>query len=162
MEPSPIRTERLSLDNGNILDIPFFSETHVPKRFCSRYARLSAEYIFGFEFPITHAWKMRHNPKIVVTSIDNNIFRDLSKKKKVKSGAMIGVYVPKSQHNLFWRPYTHLSLYLGEKNGNPVFLEQFEDKVRISSLSDYESNGLRLKEILVPADVVPKRIESSA
>ena len=155
MEPNPIRTEKLFLDNGDIIDIPFFSETHVPKLFCARYARLSAEYIFGFEFPVTHAWRMRHNPRVIVTSTNNNLFRKLYQEKKVKSGAMLGVYVPKSQHNLIWRPYTHLSLYLGEKNRNPIFLEQFDSEIRVSSLLDYESKGLKLKEILVPSDVAP-------
>ncbi|VVB83009.1 Uncharacterised protein [uncultured archaeon] len=97
----PIRTEKVSLDN-RVLDIPIFNKEQVPSLFCSRYARLSAEYIFGIKFPVTHAWKMRNHPQITALPTDNASFKILSNENRIESGSIVGVYVPKSQRRKFW------------------------------------------------------------
>jgi len=148
MNIAPVRTEKVSLDDKVILEIPFFNKEQVPDLFCARYARLSAEYIFGVKFPVTHAWKMRNHPQITALPTDNVSFKILSNENQIERGSIVGVYVPKSQRRKFWRHYTHLSVYLGEKDKIPVFLEQFGDKIRISNLTSYDSEGLKLKEIL--------------
>jgi hypothetical protein len=66
---------------------------------------------------------------------------------------LLGIYNPSSRYNDKARSsgagYTHVALFLGEKDGELYFADQFGSKIR-SKISDSElnQNGLEPREVM--------------
>ncbi len=140
----PIRIENILLDEGLNLEIPYFSKEDVPDSYCSRYARLSSEFIFGNKFPIAHVWKMREKKIIFPKEIDYDFFKN----KNIEYGSLVGITFLNSRAEILRDQYSHVSLYLGRKKGKPIFLEQFNKVIRVMNLEKYREENLIFREIL--------------
>jgi len=140
----PIRIENILLDQGLNLEIPYFSKEDVPDYYCSRYARLSSEFIFGNKFPIAHAWKMREKKIISHKEIDYDFFKN----KDLEKGSLVGIFFQNSRAEILRDQYSHIALYLGRKKGKPLFLEQFNKIIRVMNLERYKEENLIFREIL--------------
>jgi len=132
--PEPIETRSVCLDDG-LIEIPLYEASEMPEGFCSRYARLAADHIFGRIYPVVSAWRMREHTKVI----------DL---KDAQPGMLVGVYFEASEFNRSDRPYTHMSVYLGRQFGKSCFLEQFEDCIRTSDTIQYDMDGMAVVEVL--------------
>jgi hypothetical protein len=154
MEANPITTQSVKLDRDIQLEIPFFSSKDLQDCFCARYARLTSKLLFDKAFPIADAWNMRKQPGIIVKKANSSLFSSKYYREKVLPGTMVGIYTPDSRHNEEERPYTHISLYLGEQNSQAIFLEQFIHEIRLMDLRDYELAQLEIKEIIHPKRIV--------
>jgi hypothetical protein len=148
-KPIPSGAERYYLDEG-FVEVPLFPEDQMPSGYCARFARLSADYVFGKAYPAADAWKMRETEGVFTLPADENEIPKLAKSGVLVPGMLVGVHYKRSSFTSRDLPYTHLGLYLGEQNGKPVFLEQFCDEIRISRLSDYKKSEFEIREILGP------------
>ena len=152
----PIKLEKVVLDRELSLNFPVYSNKDVPNLYCARYARLSTKFMFGNVFPLADAWKMRNQKGVQTCKVNETIFQKESK-FNVRPGSLVGIYTPDSRYLDKPLIYTHLSLYLGKKKDNPLFLEQFVDEIRLITLNEYQKYGLEIKEILSPMTVVPNK-----
>jgi hypothetical protein len=148
MNVKPIKTEKINLDREVQLEIPFFNLENLPDYFCARYARLSSQFSFGKIFPVAHAWNMRSKQGVIITPVNNRFFELPFHRKQIKPGSLVGIYTSDSRYNGELKPYTHLSLYLGEKNRHSLFLEQYIHDIRLIKLKDYERGNMEIREVL--------------
>jgi len=116
----------------------------IDERNCAKYARLSAEKLFGLSYAQADAWHMGRTPGNYVVWRKNESKEDYS--KIIKPGDLLGIYIRTSPSNRFDRSYTHLALYLGEGK----ILHQFGKEALISNLDRLISNKYYcvLKEII--------------
>jgi hypothetical protein len=147
--PDTMRTESIYIDPDKKIDVAFFDD--MPECHCARYARLAADYVFGLNYPVASAWKMREQTPHQKTN--NGEFMMLSTIEAVKPGVLVGIYFPGSKFNADGRPYTHMSLFVGLQNGKPIFLEQMVDEIRRISIEDYALEGMQIREIIYPITV---------
>lgn len=146
--PQPNDIETLRLDDALKLQIPKYGADQLPPRFCSRYARLAADFIFDVQFPTADSWQMREKPHVFTRPADNYSFSLLARRQTVTPGMMVGIYCRGTEYDDGIRLYTHLALFLGQQQGQPLFLEQFGDQIRVMSLDDYVLDKLQIREVL--------------
>lgn len=147
LHPAPIRRERFYLDERSI-DVPLFDSGELPQSYCARFARLASENLFGKNYPISDAWDMRDSDGVFSLALGDDGVVYATKNGILTPGMLVGSYYKWSRANDGKRPYTHLSLYVGTHHGEPVFLEQFRNEVRLSTMRDYDLSGLEVREIL--------------
>ncbi len=139
---------------GEVPDGPVYDSKTLPSTNCSRYIRLSAKDLFGKNYPSGDAWDLRD--KEGVEEIRVNSYEDLKKlfgSGHLKQGMVLGIYNPKSRYNSRAEKsgagYTHVALFLGEKNGELYFADQFGSQIRTKmSDSDLKRKGLEPREVL--------------
>jgi hypothetical protein len=157
MEHEILKTNRVSVTDGvesKVLDVPVYHKELVPPDYCSRYARLAAEQMFGKKYPKANAWDISKVCSRVANVGNNEELIALAEDGILKPGMIIGLYYPDTEHNNFEYPYTHVSLFLGlDSRNRPLFAEQFGDATFISEMKDLKR--YRAREIL---DVSPKKI----
>ncbi|MFQ5406707.1 MAG: hypothetical protein ACE5DI_06145 [Candidatus Micrarchaeia archaeon] len=101
--------------------------------YCALYARLAAKELFDLEYKPADAWKFHEENKAVWMDKKNSSPWE----KKLKPGRIIGIKYPLSQHNDATREWTHLALYLGEKNKKSVILHMPAAHPKCQYLKDY-------------------------
>ena len=122
---------------------PFvFESFELDEHFCSRYARMLADRLFGYEYSWTDAWCRESLDKVVwsateVSEENNNYLGELESEGKLKPGMIVGVYYPFTSTGLLGKTglcgstkvtikYTHNLLYLGKNDeGKLIFAELF-------------------------------------
>lgn len=156
--PIPIGFETVFLDSGSV-EYPLFSDLELEFFQCARYARLASFYMFDKKFPISAAWGMAKQDGVFSQPIYGDELRGLSKEQLINPGALIGIYNPESFYLASVRPYTHMGVFLGLIDGEPVILEQHIDKVQVSSLDDLANSKFLVREIL---DLVPLELSTDA
>jgi len=148
VNPKPSKVETVHLDDQVKVGVPYYSMEQLPDGFCARYARLCAGVIFGEDFPVADAWKMREQSRVIARQADNAQFIHLVEKGLIKPGNLLGVYCPGSRLNSEDREYTHMSIYLGKQNGKPVILEQISNEIRVMSVQEYQMDELAIREVI--------------
>ena len=144
----PEKLETIVLDEDSELVIPFYGVFQLPNDHCTRYARLCADFIYGLDFPIADAWQMRNERDVFSVPANNTTFHSLVQSKTITPGMLVGIHWKDSDNCASDRKYTHMSLYLGQKDRNPLFLEQFGDKIRLMNIPKYNTVDLQIREAL--------------
>jgi hypothetical protein len=138
----------------NIPEAPVYSESKVPANYCSRYVRFAARDLFGKTYPKDDAWNLRNYKNVEAIRLNNNTtLQDLTTKKVLTPGDVLGMFYPKSRYNgredVQKAGYTHVVLFLGKENRDLYFADKFGSKIRKTTLTELEKeNGLTPKEIL--------------
>ena len=133
---------------------PIYSDSQVPANMCSRYVRFAAKELFGLNYPSADAWDIRYALDINEIKIDSaNTLEKLARDGKLKPGMMVGVYNPTSRYNSRAKEdgagYTHVMLYLGQKDGELLFADKFGKSTRPKiSLSEIRAKWLQPREIM--------------
>lgn len=138
---------------------------------CARYARFTAEDVFGLKYKYDEdiksrkrgAWNYRYYNKIVAHSEEGFGREELEsfiRENKLQPGMLIGIYNPQSNYNQ-WKDktgkkveYTHIAIFLGlDEFGVPIFANQIGRNTKIVSADDFAIKNWKFKEILdVPED----------
>ena len=140
--------------NGEVPNGPVYDSKTLPSSHCARYVRMSAKYLFGKDYPFGDAWDLRNENGVGEIRVESyDALRELSKNGKLKPGMVLGIYNPKSNYNSQAKNsgagYTHVALFLGEKDGTLYFADQFGSQIRTKiSDSDLSKKGLQPREVL--------------
>ena len=133
---------------------PVYSDSRVPTNMCSRYVRIAAEDLFGVKYPSVDAWDIRDDSRVKEINLDStNTLEKLANEGRLKPGMLIGVYNSTSRYNARAKEdgagYTHVMLYLGQKNGELLFADKFGKSTRPKiSLNEIKSKGLQPREVM--------------
>lgn len=117
--------------------------------YCTMYARLAAEKLFGMTYKRGDAWDFARNNKSVWKGTTTNV-NDI--KSLFRPGQVIGLFNPKSNYNSSSREYTHTALYVGYSNGKHWVMQRIGTLDRLEPLENYleEHPGWKIKEIIEP------------
>lgn len=140
--PSPVRRIETILDE-TMYHVPVYDLNSVPQSHCARYVRYASKELFDRELPICCAWDLaKFYPRKTVGK-----WCKLHKTELVP-GDILGVYYAESLYGKKERKYTHVSLYLGKRNEEHVFAEQFGIRTQVVTLSEMVDEELIPVEIL--------------
>ena len=137
-----------------IREVPVYGPALVDEKLCSKYVRMAARDMFGKFYAKTHAWNRRYDDRLV-TEVEGRSLKELANMEILLPGMIIGIENPSSsmineidkQGNKAL--YTHNALYIGRnRNGEPLFAEQFVFPIIIRTESNMSSDNLRAVEIL--------------
>ena len=137
------------LHHQNIPREPFhFSE--IPRgNYCTMYARLAAEKMFGIKYERGDAWVFAQKNR----SIWKGATARVSDVQTIlQPGNVIGLYNPKSNYNSREREYTHTALYVGKAEGKHWVMQRIGTSDRLETLEDYLAThpGWEIREIIAP------------
>lgn len=115
--------------------------------FCAQYARLAAERLFGLKYTKAAAWDFRNVNRVVWRK--TNATRGLE--TIVQPGQILGIRNPHSLANRWWRPYTHVALVVGRKNGEILIMHRIGSKDVLEPLRDaLQKRNWSVEEVLEP------------
>lgn len=147
--------EIIQLDSGQ-RTLPFYSSFELKNLMCAKYARLAAKEIFNLDYIRDHAWNFNKNNK-VTHSIDNfTSLENLIDSAGVSPGDIIGTYNPHSSYNDKLDDqgkkieYTHLLLYFGNMNQEPLFAHFYGSETLLETIPQLKKRGLSPREVIVP------------
>lgn len=117
---------------------PIYSEGQVPTSYCARYARMAAKDLFGLDYPVAHAWKIRSFPEIeAIPFKTKGEFEDFARAGLLRPGMLVGFYFPwtfpENRANALKEgvDYTHMALLTDtDSEGGPFFADKFKAKTR--------------------------------
>jgi hypothetical protein len=124
--------------------------TEIPRgNYCTMYARLAAEKLFGLKYKRGDAWEFARNNKSVWKGATNNV-NDI--KPLFRPGQVIGLFNPNSNYNSPSRAYTHTALYVGNSNEKNWIMQRIGTQDRLEPLENYlaEHPGWKIMEIIEP------------
>ncbi len=126
-----------------------------PPDYCSRYAKIAAENLFGKEYVREKAWNLRYKNKIASPFKEDQNLKELVTNNILRPGMLIGIYNPKSDYNNKIdlegnkAKYTHIATFLGiNDSGELEFAHQFGKK------SDKITEQELRKKKLVPKEII--------
>ncbi len=135
--------------NPTIPREPFhFSE--IPRgNYCTMYARLAAEKMFGIKYERGDAWVFAKNNRSIWKGATARV-SDVQ--AIIQPGNVIGLYNPKSTYNSRERAYTHTALYVGKAEGKHWVMQRIGTSDRLETLEDYLTAhpGWEIREIIAP------------
>lgn len=154
IEKGKIFEEKIKEQSSDEIKAPQYN---TPRDYCSRYARIAAENIFGKKYSWEDAWNLRYKDKIAHHFNENDSFKELITNNILRPGMLVGVKQPdnKTSHendkDLEGNKvkYTHIILYAGlNDSGEPEFLHQYGRKKEKINEKDFEKFGFTPKEII--------------
>jgi hypothetical protein len=144
------RDEPIRQEYRDTLQAPLYS---IPANHCSRYVRKADKELFNIDVPADDAWNIRNHRGVKTIPLENpdNLY-ELVDQQTVVPGDIIGTYNPRSAYNrnpnAMKAGYTHVMLYLGEKDGHLYFAHQFGDHISRINLRDVKDKHLMPVEVL--------------
>lgn len=115
--------------------------------FCAQYARLAAERLFGLKYTKAAAWDFRNVNHVVWRK--RNATRGLE--TIIQPGQILGIRNPHSLANRWWRPYTHVALVVGKKNGKILIMHRIGSNDILEPLHDaLKRRKWTVEEVLEP------------
>ena len=137
------------------LYLPCYNSETLPKGFCARFVRLAAKDLFGLDYPVVNAWDLQHDAVLIANLNGNRNLHEMSTFDLLEKGIVVGAYYPQSKANgrsdkqNIKVSYTHVLLFVGNDSlGNPVFIEQFKEKIQIRRLDDFDNDRLVAKVLI--------------
>lgn len=141
------------------IEVPAYNLLRLPPGRCSGYVRRAAEDLFNLNYSLADAWDRRYEDRLVARVSSNDELREMAKRGKLRPGAIVGFYYPRSSHlneeDMHGNKvtYTHVGLYLGLSPGNePIFAEQLGRETNVIPLEQLTKRDLRAMEIIEPKD----------
>jgi len=128
---------------------------------CTKYARVSAETIYGLKYTPADAWNMKYHNKVIAKVKGWSDLEELAKKNMISPGSLVGIY---NRHSKYLkdtdekglpRNYTHMAVYVGsDSNEKPLFLHQFGKNEGFASLEElWKKHDLEPRDVLMPEDI---------
>jgi len=158
VEKDDIFNQKIKEQSSDEINAPQYN---TPKEYCSRYARVAAENLFGKKYSWDDAWNLRYKDKIEHYFREEDSFKELITNNILRQGMLVGIKQPdnKTSHendkDLEGNKvkYTHIILYAGlNDNGEAEFLHQYGRKKEKISEKDFEKYGFTPKEIIAPKE----------
>ncbi|MBI4043827.1 MAG: hypothetical protein HY393_03400 [Candidatus Diapherotrites archaeon] len=116
---------------------------------CSLYARLAAEKLFGIKYTKGFAWQLAGLNKSVWQKGNPACPKDFH--QVIRSGHLLGIFIPSSSHNESNRPYTHVALYVGIEDGRNIVFHRIRRRTLKDDLDAYlESRHAEVREVIEP------------
>lgn len=164
VEKNPIPIVNFQRSNKSIPVGPEYSSKDVPTNMCSRYARVAAKTMFDLEYPSDDAWDLRDAPNVLEIPVKNKKdLENLAENGTLKEGMILAIYNPSSKYNQVAKNdgagYTHVALYIGQKDGKMYFADKFGKETRASMDLDslLKKGNLEPREILYLDNKQPNR-----
>jgi hypothetical protein len=139
-------------------DLPEGRKQNLPSNYCSAYATSNAKELFSIDYPRGDAWNMRYSNSIVArseTGFTNNELKRLENAGRLKPGMLLGIENPTSRYRNHKDKtgntveYTHIALYLGEKDGAYYVTHQLGSKqIPKEPIEKILARGYKIEEIL--------------
>lgn len=140
---------------GNELFVPVYSRDELSEDSCSKFVRLAAKDIFGFDYVPCNAWDRIYSDDIIAPTNSFKDLEQLSLSGILRPGMIIAIENFESKYscgkdkNGSPRQYTHVALCLGkDKFGNATFCEQWGDEINIQNLAVLARRKLTPKYVL--------------
>ncbi len=121
---------------------------------CAGYAISVARDYFNKNIYFAPAWDAGYANRITRKISGNEEFKKLALENKISPGVIVGTFYSKSFY-LNKRDmkgnkvkYTHLMVYAGIENGEPIFYHQFIDKTEKIKLSKLSTKHLNIQEVI--------------
>ena len=131
----PSMSAPINIRKDKFMTGPVYSSEEVPSSMCARYLRLSANDLFGLQYPKADAWNIRDDSRvseIPVSSVKD--LENLAERGVLKPGMGLGLYNPTSRYNSVAQKdgagYTHVAIYLGKEDGKLCFADKFGKETR--------------------------------
>ena len=155
-----MRTAHIPVETDSMaLHVPKYNQWFgVKPTRCSAYARRAAKDIFNLTYSKANAWDRVYTDECVSEVRELHSLDELADEGVLNPGMIVGFYNPSSKFKEETDSrgngveFTHVALYLGQKNGEPLFAHQFGKKTRVDSLDGLARLNIEPRVVLKPSE----------
>jgi hypothetical protein len=148
------KTIPITLDSGKTIKVPVYNIfTGLRPNLCSAYVRKASAEIFGENYSFSDAWNKRYEDRLVAP-VNKQSIESLVEKGILQPGMALTVTTPDSEYSNGSdkkgnpRTCNHIMLFLGQKNGKPLFAHQYGAKTHVETEETAQQKGIIFREII--------------